>query len=215
MLPFVFITYKIFDSDSFIFIEVKDVVCHQWRKAKMISDEKAREILDKIFNHNECANRIKETTEERVYYGISNFLFELLDEVWLSFVYSSFAGCIILSGVIIETALTEELAKEGYSKRRLKKLTLKQLIESAKEAGIIGDETTELADKLRKLRDDYVHPSIKETVARAKSPTSIEDWIQVINRIDKEKFDAKEAIKNADKILLEIYSEQRYPLEKL
>ena len=160
----------------------------------MISDEKAREILDKIFNHNECANRIKETTEERVYYGISNFLFELLDEVWLSFVYGSFAGCIILSGVIIETALTEELAKE---------------------AGIIGDETTEIADTLRKLRDDYVHPSIKETVARAKSPTSIEDWIQVINRIDKEKFDAKEAIKNADKILLEIYSEQRYPLEKL
>ena len=58
-------------------------------------------------------------------------------------------------------------------------------------------------------------PPIKDTVAKATSPSSIEDWIQVINHIDKIKLDAKEAIKYAYKILLEIYSKQRYPLKEL
>ena len=181
----------------------------------MISDEEAKEILDKIFNRNECINRIKETTQERVYYGISNFLFRLLDELNLSFVYGSFAGCIILSGVILDIALTEELAREGYSTTRLKKPGLEKLIELAKEKGIIREETAKDADKLKKLRDKYVHPPIKDTVARATSPSSIEDWIQVINHIDKIKLDAKEAIKYIYKILLEIYSKQRYPLKEL
>ena len=180
----------------------------------MINDEKAKEILDEIFNRDKCISRIKEITKREMYYGISEFLSELLlEEMWLSYVYGSFAGCVILSGVAVETALTEELVKKGYSKKHLGECTLEKLIDSAERDGIIK-ETAGEARKLKELRNKYVHPDIKEAVARAKSPI-LEGLIHVIERKEKEKPDAKGAIEKAYKILLEIYSEQRYPLEEL
>lgn len=185
----------------------------------MISDEKAGEILDIYFNRSECINRIKEITQERVYYygrlrgvhSLHHFLPELLHETWLSYIYGLFAESIIVAGECLEEALREELVKKNYPEICLKALTLEKLIDSAKDEGVIKKETAKTAHKLRRLRNKYVHPNIKETIARAVIP--IEGNIQLIGRREKEKRDAKDAIEKAYTILLEVYSEQRYPLD--
>ncbi|MHA1702264.1 MAG: DUF4145 domain-containing protein [Promethearchaeota archaeon] len=176
-----------------------------------INNEKAEEILNEIFNHDECVNRIKEITKERRYFVRADFVSKILRSVmWRSYVYGLFAGCIIISGVCVETALTEELAKKGYSKEQ----SFYHLINSAKDKRIIEKETAETAHELRELRNEYAHTDIEKAKARVES--SGEDLIQSsIGRKEKEKQDAKKALEIAYKILLEIYSEQRYPLNDL
>ena len=175
----------------------------------MISDEKAREIIDKTFNFDECVSRTKEVTDKKVYFEISDFLFSFLDKIGHSYVYGSFTGCIILSGVSVEIALTEELAKHGYPRRCLESFNFSQLIESGKEEGVISEDTAKTAHELRKLRNKYVHPTIKRVYDRVESRA--EDILQSIKYDEEEKSDALNAFKKAEKILPKIYSEQRYP----
>ena len=177
----------------------------------MISEEEAGKIFDKIFNRNECIMRIKEMTQKRVFFGISKFLIELLDDVYISFFSGSFAGCIILSGVLLETALEEELMKEGCSKNSIKNLELERLINLAEKKGIIKKDTADKAHDVRRWRGDCAHADSKQTYLRVIAPNAIEDWCQVIDREEKAKAKARDAITKANEILLEIYSDQRYP----
>lgn len=107
----------------------------------MISDEKAEETLNKIFNQSKCINRFKEIPQESLFgHEILNYLPALLDEVRYSYVFGTFGGCIILSGSVLDIALTQELLRiKGYPKEKLNHATLGKLIKSAKEADILRE----------------------------------------------------------------------------
>lgn len=107
----------------------------------MTSDEEAVDRLNKIFNHSECINRLKEITRVRVYdHKIGTYLGELLHEVWRSYVFGTFGGCIILSGSVLDIALTQELLRlKAYPKENSNDATLGKLIRLAKEADILRE----------------------------------------------------------------------------
>ncbi len=107
----------------------------------MTSDEEAVDRLNKIFNHSECINRLKEITRVRVHNPkIGDYLIEIMHEVWRSYIFGTFGGCIILSGSGLDIALTQELLrKKAYPKEKLNHATLGKLIKLAKEADILRE----------------------------------------------------------------------------
>jgi hypothetical protein len=108
---------------------------------EMISDKEAEKSWDDIFDRSECINRLKEITRERVYDPkIGTYLRELLYEVWRSYVFGTFCGCIILSGSVLDIALTQELLRiKDYPKENLNHATLGKLIRLAKDECILRE----------------------------------------------------------------------------
>ncbi|MCK4732195.1 MAG: hypothetical protein KAT65_07015 [Methanophagales archaeon] len=129
----------------------------------MISDKEAEETLDKIFNRSECLSRLKEITPKNKYNKeISTYLLEFLDDVRNSYIFGLFAAGIVLSGTVLAIALTEELVKKGYSKKRLDDTGLYGLIKLAKKKGIIRETAIETAVYLFSIGAEFEDDLNKE-----------------------------------------------------
>lgn len=204
-------------------VDSEAVIISFWR-INMISDNKAREILDTILKTNECIERIKEVvnlSNKRVYSGngISELVSHLEDSVAQHYILGTFPGCVVLSRTVIERALKEELAKKGYSDKCLEKLDLEKIINSAKNEGIINKDQAKKAHEIRKRGNRYAHTIAKNAEGErmgigmvAKSPTRIEDWIVTDSFIRGQNPDAKKSFEDAIDILSELYSVDRYPI---
>jgi hypothetical protein len=182
----------------------------------MISDDRAREILDVILKTNECLERIKEVVtirNGRVYSGISEYVLHLEDSVAQHYVLGAFLGCVVLSRTVVERALLEELSRKGYSNTRLKNLELEGIIKSAEDEGILSKDNAEKADEIRIRGNNYVHAILKgrSISSIARSQTRIEDWISTNKFIENQKLDAKKSFEDVADILYELYSEKRHP----
>jgi hypothetical protein len=190
----------------------------------MISDDETRKILDTILKTNKCLERIKEVvnmSNKRVYSGtgISEYVLHLEDSVAQHYILGTFPGCVVLSRTTAERALKEELAKKGYPDRCLEGLNLIDIIESAKEEGIISKDHTKKAHEIRERGNKYVHAIAKNAKGKkmsigmiAKSPTRIEDWISTNIFIENQEPEAKKSFEDVVDILSELYSEKRYPV---
>ena len=176
----------------------------------MISEEeKEKENFYKNFNLDNCIKRIRDI--EKILYP-SNFsvLYSGISrDVLISYVFGSFSGSIILSGVLLDTALREALMKknvEKYSKR----IKFWEHIEDAYSEGLIREESKKIAHYIRKCRNDLAHSIYRDALKREMAglnPT--EGWIQVIDKDEKANEDtAKSIINHTKKILLEIFSNQ-------
>lgn len=190
----------------------------------MVTDEEAREILEKILNDKECIERIKEVVNlsaKRVYSstGISEQVLHLEDSVAQHYILGTFPGCVVLSRTALERALKEELAKKGYPDNRLERLDLKRIINSAEGESIISKDHAKKAHEIRERGNKYAHAIAKNAKGKkmsigmiAKSPTRIEDWISTNIFIESQKPDAKKSFEDVVDILSELYSEKRYPI---
>lgn len=177
----------------------------------MISEGEAGKIFDKLINRDECIKRIMDI-DPKLHSHFPVLYSEISRDAFISYVFGSFSGSIILSAVLLETALEEALMeKKDYSKTKIKNLKLGQLIDKAYREGLISEESKEIADYINECRNNLAHSDTKDADKRVKAGSDpTEDWIQSIDRDKKSNEDtAKSIINNTKKILLEIYSNQR------
>ena len=176
----------------------------------MISEEeKEKENFYKNFNLDNCIKRIGDI-EKTLYPSNFSVLYSGISrDVLISYVFGSFSGSIILSGVLLETALKEALRKKNVEKYS-NDIKFGKLIKNACSEGLISEESMKIADCIRECRNDLAHSNYEDAYGRkiaGLNPT--EGWIQDIDRGEKANEDkAKSIINHTKKILLEIFSNQ-------
>ena len=199
----------------------------------MISEEEeAGKLFDRLINRDECIKRIMDI--EKILYP-NNFpvLYSGISrDAFISYVFGSFSGSIILSAVLLETALQEariEKSKKNFektpktsgnttkvykeesvtrgksksSKTKIAELKFWQLIKEAYSEGLISEESMEIADFIRHCRNDLAHSSYKDVAKRIKAGSNpTEDWCQSSVRDKKANEDTAKRIINSTKKIL-------------
>ncbi len=85
--------------------------------------------------------------------------FEYWSEATFCYVHGLFNGCIILSGMAIETALKQVLEKKGKKLRHFSRMEI-----LAKQMNLVSRESLERISWIRECRNMYVHSDIGQII---------------------------------------------------
>lgn len=101
------------------------------------------------------ARWLAEVIPKRTYFGMPIETFYVLDETTSSFIYGNYVAVIVLATSFVEHWFTAQLSERGYQKEAARGLSAS--IKTARSQNIVDVIILDKADRLRLIRNPFVH----------------------------------------------------------